>query len=95
MDKLVLAEDTSNIDMSSDGLREQKKERRRMKAKKIISSSSSDEDVDLDGNNSVRSNKSLPSYPNIENFMLSNTIHSDKSQAFTSKKTFTLSSDSE
>lgn len=27
MDKLVLAEDTSNIDMSSDGLRKQKKKK--------------------------------------------------------------------
>lgn len=34
MDKLVLAEDTSNIDMSSDGLRKQKKKKKTRESEK-------------------------------------------------------------
>jgi len=77
MEKLVLAEDTSNIDdtMSSDGLKEQKKQRRRIKARKYMSSSS-EEDVCLNNNENtcVRKNPAalLSSYPEIENFVSSN-----------------------
>jgi len=80
MDKLVLAEDTSNIDMTSDGLRKRKKEIRRVKAKKTISSSSSDEDLYLNENedNYDRSNKTLPHYPQIKNFV-SNNLHMNRS----------------
>lgn len=49
--------------MSSDGLRELKK--RRVKAKKIISSS--DENLSL--NEDVSSNKTLPDFPQIGNFI--------------------------
>lgn len=81
MDKLVLAEDTSNIDMTSDGLRKRKKEIRRVKAKKTISSSSSDEDLCLneDEYNYDRSNKTLSDYPQIKNFVSSNNLHMNRS----------------
>ncbi|XP_070166256.1 uncharacterized protein [Polyergus mexicanus] len=98
MGKLVLAKDTSNIDMSSDELREQTKKERRMKAKKIISSSS-DEDLCLnkDENNYVRSNKILPDYSQIGNFISSNklqfnqSVHNNSTSTLC-KKTYTLSS---
>ena len=65
----MLAEETSNIDMSSDGLHEQRKKRRRVRAKKVFSSSS-DEDVNsYDEENDMSSNKILPKCPQIENFV--------------------------
>lgn len=77
MQKLALAEDTSNIDRSSDGLRELKKKKRRVKARKIISSSS-DEDLFLnESDNDVNSNKILPDFPQIGNFISKS--HLDKS----------------
>nr|XP_012235928.1 PREDICTED: uncharacterized protein LOC105680071 [Linepithema humile] len=82
MEKLVLAEDTSNIDVSSDELKNQKKKRRREKAKKIISSSS-DEDIcfNEDKHNHVRQTgiKLLPPYPEIENFVSQKKLHTQKS----------------
>lgn len=74
MEKLVLAEDTSNIDMSSDGLRLQAKKKRRLKAKKYLSSSS-DEDICYNNeSNYVRQTpaKLLPVYPEIGDFVSSN-----------------------
>lgn len=91
MDKLVLAEDTSNIDMSSDGLREQKKKRRRVKAKKVISSSS-DEDVSNDEENDMSSNKILPECPQIGNFV--SKLHSNRHNIRSVPNTsYTLSSE--
>lgn len=83
MDKLVLAEDTSNIDMSSDGLRKQKKKKDAWKRKKL----SSDEDVSSDEENNMSSNKILPECPQIGNFVSklhSNTRHNIRSVPNTS-----------
>ncbi|XP_039309896.1 uncharacterized protein LOC120358728 [Solenopsis invicta] len=90
MDKLVLAEDTSNIDMSPDKLHKQNKIRRRMKAKKKYLSHSSSSDKNED--DCVRSNKSLPDIPQIGNFVSSNKQHINKSRNSISKNN-TISSD--
>ncbi|KYN21195.1 hypothetical protein ALC57_06437 [Trachymyrmex cornetzi] len=68
LEKLIVAQDTSNIDdtgMSSDDLREQKKKRRRIIAKKQITSSSS-EDLDSNDNENtlkIEQSKIIPSFP--------------------------------
>jgi len=78
MEKLVLAQDTSNIEnteISSNELRENKKKRRRIQAKKKVSSSevsSSEEDFLLQENKENRTtqnNKILPAFPQIEHFV--------------------------
>lgn len=76
IEKLVIAEDTSNIDdMSSNTFREQKKQRRWQKATKNLSSSS-DEDaclnVDEDSHGRHTPAKLLPTYPQIEDFISCN-----------------------
>lgn len=72
MEKLVLAEDTSNIEVSSDELKKKNRKRRRDKAKKILSSSS-DEDIcfneDENNNASQTCTKLLSAYPKIGNFV--------------------------
>lgn len=106
MEKLVLTEDISNIDMSSDGLHEHLKKKKRITAKKTFLSStvSSDEDSDEDLNlnknkeNYVTSNKILLDYPQITDFVLSNKLHTNRSLHNSTnvlcKKTNTLSDDS-
>lgn len=74
MEKLVLAEDTSNIDdtdISSQELRERDKKRRRMKAKKKFSSSSSDDEFSGSENKENNSTqlKTLPAYPAIDSYV--------------------------
>ncbi|XP_025262923.1 uncharacterized protein LOC112637409 [Camponotus floridanus] len=78
MEKLVLAQDTSNIEnteISSNELKEIKKKRRRIQAKKKMSSSemsSSSEDFLLQENKENRmtqNNKILPAFPQIEHFV--------------------------
>jgi len=54
MEKLVYAEDTFNIEISSDELRKQNKKKRREKAKKIMSSSDEDICFNEDENNNAR-----------------------------------------
>lgn len=69
LEKLTLAQDTSNIDdtgVSSDELREQKKKRRRIKAKRHLSSSSSSEDIysnDQENRLKIKQPKILPPFP--------------------------------
>ena len=69
MEKLVLAEDTSNVDdvsVSSSELRERGKKRRRTKARKWVSSSSSSEDDSI--NISRNEDNVLPALPTLHNF---------------------------
>ncbi|KAL6417365.1 hypothetical protein ACFW04_014542 [Cataglyphis niger] len=74
MKKLVLAQDTFNIEnteISSDESKEQRKKRRRIIAKKV-SSSISKEDFLLKENKENRTftqNKILPAFPQIEHFV--------------------------
>lgn len=74
MEKLVRAEDTSNVDdtaVSSNELKEREKKRRRLKARKHFSSSS-DEDLSFfedKENNINRQNEILPALPQIEHFV--------------------------
>jgi len=65
MQKLILAEDTSNIEtnISSNELKEKEKKRRRLKAKKYMSSSSEEEDLHLYEENNVTREKILPAFP--------------------------------
>ncbi|XP_067210353.1 uncharacterized protein [Linepithema humile] len=83
MEKLVLAEDTSNIDVSSDELKNQKKKRKTRESQKKIISSSSDEDIcfNEDKHNHVRQTgiKLLPPYSEIENFLSQKKLHTQKS----------------
>ncbi|XP_032689929.1 uncharacterized protein LOC116853140 isoform X2 [Odontomachus brunneus] len=76
MEKLVLAQETSNIDnidnsdMSSEVLREPEKKRRRIKAKKKFSSFSSDKDIaDNNKENRWTQMKTLSAFPGIEQFV--------------------------
>lgn len=76
LQKLSLAQDTSNIDdtgMSSNDLREQNKKQRRIKAKKkILSSSSSEEDIYLKNKENkinIIQHKILPPFPDRGNFV--------------------------
>lgn len=77
MEKLIIAEDTFNVDgMFSDELREQMKKRRRVRAKKSMSHSS-DEDAylnEIEEESNVRQTpvKFLPTYPKIGDFVSSN-----------------------
>lgn len=74
MEKLILAQDTSNVDnsdMSSEEKKEQNKKKRRLKAaKRKLSSSSEDEEVMPVANkeNQVQ-NKRLPNFPKIETYV--------------------------
>lgn len=77
MEKLILAQDTSNVDdtgMSSEDIRERDKKRRRKKAKRKVSSSSEDEE-ELVANKENRRipNNTLPPFPQIEKFVSSST----------------------
>ncbi|KAM0728587.1 hypothetical protein ACS0PU_004842 [Formica fusca] len=70
--KLVRAEDTSNIDdnaISSNELREREKKKRRLKAKRNFSSSEEDSSFSEDKGNSIRQNKILPTFPRKEHFV--------------------------
>lgn len=83
MEKLVLAEDISNIDdISSDGLKKQAKKKRHVKAKKYMSFSS-DEDVFYheDGSNHVKQTpaKLLSVCPEIGNFVSPKSLHTHTS----------------
>ncbi|KYQ58855.1 hypothetical protein ALC60_02143 [Trachymyrmex zeteki] len=72
MVKLVRAEDTSNVDttVSSNELRNRKKQMRRLKAKKQLSSSSSDELSSFeDKENSIQKDKILPALPQKDHFV--------------------------
>lgn len=75
MEKLTLAQDTSNIDdteMSSEELRERDKKRRRMKAKKRVSSSSDEDFADSEDKENClikTPSKTLPAFPTIEQFL--------------------------
>lgn len=77
LEKLVVAQDTSNIE-STDEFREQSKKKRRLKAKKIIPDSSSSDEL---SGYSLEQNKEnygtqktiLPDFPNIKSFLLSKT----------------------
>lgn len=71
LEKLVTAQDTSNIEndvLSSDELKEKKKQRRRINAKKCYSSSSDEEKE----NEPPRArNKVIPSLPQVQDFISS------------------------
>jgi hypothetical protein len=84
MEKLVLAQDTSNVDdtgMSSEEIRERNKKRRRMKAKRTYnsssSSSSSEDELVTNKENCPTQNKKLPLFPQIQNFISSSTPQKD------------------
>ncbi|XP_011687453.1 PREDICTED: uncharacterized protein LOC105449767 [Wasmannia auropunctata] len=92
LEKLILAQDTSNIDdtgVSSDELRQQAKKRRRIKTKKTINSSSSDfSDKDLCMNDDIERRKiqhkvvtvnKVPSFPELRHFVPSSSKMIDKS----------------
>lgn len=83
MQKLILAEDTSNIEtnISSNELKEKEKKRRRLKAKKYMSSSSEEEDLHLYKENNVTREKILPAFPQKQNF-----VSSDKELQNTSRQ---------
>ncbi|KAL0120355.1 hypothetical protein PUN28_008187 [Cardiocondyla obscurior] len=71
MEKLIKAQDTSNIDdtadMSPNEVVKREKKRRRIKAKKSYSTtSSSDEDVTVDDQG--KENNNLPAFPKINNY---------------------------
>ncbi|KMQ86083.1 hypothetical protein RF55_15045, partial [Lasius niger] len=72
MQKLILAEETSNIDTnsSSNELKEKEKKRRRLKARKYLSSSS-EEDLHSHKENTITREKILPAFPQKRNFMSS------------------------
>ncbi|KMQ89708.1 hypothetical protein RF55_10634, partial [Lasius niger] len=79
MQKLVLAQDTSNVDdtdMSSGEVRERDKKRRRLNAKRKLSSSSEDEESMAIANteNCETQNKKLPPFPQIEKFISNSTL---------------------
>lgn len=72
LEKLVAAQDTSNIennDISSDELRKRKKQGRRKNAKRHFSSSSDEENKE---NQQTQKKKQLPSLPQLQDF-ISNT----------------------
>lgn len=72
MEKLILAQDTSNVD-NSDTSSEEKKERdkkkRHLKAKRKCISSSEDEELMPVANKENVQKKKLPDFPNIETFV--------------------------
>lgn len=70
MEKLVLAEDTSNVEVSSDELQKKNRKRRHDKAKKTLSSSS-EEDLcfNEDKNNNATCTKLLSACPKLGNFV--------------------------
>ncbi|KAM0734810.1 hypothetical protein ACS0PU_011629 [Formica fusca] len=81
MEKLILAQDTSNVDdtgMSSEEIRERNKKRKRIKAKRKLSSS---EDEELIGNkeNYPTQNKKILPFPQLEKFVSSSTPLKEKS----------------
>lgn len=81
MEKLILAQNTSNVDdtgMSSEEIRERNKKRRRIKAKRKLSSS---EDEELIGNkeNYPTQNKKILPFPQLEKFVSSSTPLKKKS----------------
>lgn len=79
MQKLVLAQDTSNVDdtdMSSGEVRERDKKRRHLNAKRKLSSSSEDEESMAIANkeNCETQNKKFPPFPQIEKFISNSTL---------------------
>lgn len=82
MQKLILAEDTSNIEtnISSNELKEKEKKRRRLKAKKYLSSSSEE---DLYPYKENTREKILPALPQKQNFVSSDKELQDTSRQFT------------
>lgn len=74
IEKLVAAQDTSNVensDISSNELREKQKLQRRNNARKRINSSSSDEE---DKENQIQNKKRLPSFPMLQDFVSINKV---------------------
>lgn len=75
IEKLVTAQDTSNVEnneISSDELRERKKQKRRINAKKNISLFSSDEE-DKE-NRQIQNKKQLSFFPKLQDFVSKNKI---------------------
>ncbi|XP_036140507.1 uncharacterized protein LOC118644880 [Monomorium pharaonis] len=72
MEKLTLAQDTSNVDtgLSSDELKQRNKKRRREKAKRKLSSSLEDDLLCFTENkeNYPHGNKQLPPFPELDKF---------------------------
>lgn len=82
MEKLILAQDTSNVDdtgMSSEEIRERNKKRRRIKAKRKLSSSSEDEELIGNKENNPTQNKKILPFPQLEKFVSSSTPLKEKS----------------
>lgn len=79
MEKLILAQGTSNVDdtgISSNEIREQNKKRRRTKARKVSSSSSDEketEDLVTTKENCPTQNKELPPFPQMKQFISNST----------------------
>jgi len=74
MEKLILAQDTSNVDdtdVLSVEMRERDKKRRCIKAKRKMSTSSEDEESFVNKENSPIRNRKLPSFPQIDKFRCS------------------------
>lgn len=74
MQKLILAQDTSNMDdtdMSSEDIRERDKKRRRIKAQRKFSSSEEDEELITNNENRPTKDKKFPPFPQIKKFMSS------------------------
>lgn len=71
LEKLVAAQDTSNIenDISSNELREKKKQKRRINAKRHFSSSSDEENKE-----NRQKKKQLPALPHLQDFISSTPI---------------------
>lgn len=83
MEKLVLAEDTSNVDdtaISSNELKTREKKRRRLKAQKRFSSSSEEDNLSFSGDkeNNIHQNKILPTFPQKEHFVSSQLPNTSK-----------------
>jgi len=83
MEKLILAQDTSNVDdtdVPSAEMREREKKRRRIKAKRKMSTSSEDEESFANKENSPIQNRKLPSFPQIDKFTSSRTSMKETSR---------------
>lgn len=83
MEKLILAQATSNVDdtgISSDEMRERNKIRRRTKARKVSSSSSDEKDTE-----DLATNKELPPFPQMKQFISSSTPLKEISKQHTKK----------
>lgn len=88
MEKLILAQDTSNVDdtgLSSHEIKERKKKRRCAKAKRQYSSFSEDEEVVTNKENSLTKNKKLPPLPQEEYVPTSPKINTPLTEIFTQR----------